>query len=502
MNALDALAEFVQGRQLAGLPPERFDLVKLHILDTLGALLAGSAMTEGISIGSLVASGASAQGDSARNPGERGRAEVASSTAHDAASGGVSAELTPRNPAWRGNPSQTLEYPSRSSLAQAVMAGCAAARCSEIDDIHLSSCTTPGSVIVPTALALSLAGELRTFREFSASVIAGYELLIRLGYAINGPAMLQRKLWPTYFAAAFGSAATATRAYGLSAEKTAGALATALAFCTGTAITARSPAASRWLTLGAAASNGVLAAQFARDGLRGDSNLLERYGGRLAGAKVSLRRLLKGLGRRFLFDEIGTKPYPIARQALAAVESARELAEAEQVDISTIEDILVRVPGAQQTLIDHPEMPVTRMDSIVSVQYQIALALVAPERLLDVRRAPPFADDRLAKLMAKIRVQHSLELEKYYPAAWPARVKVKAGGRQFSREVLHPRGDASNRFTWDHAERKFRTIARPVLGDAGAESLLNCIRRLDATAETPVLWGFFSGQAAGSAKIN
>lgn len=446
MNALDALAEFVQDSRLAAPPPELLDRIKLHLLDTLGALLAGPRTEEGISIGLLMARDENSQG--ARAPG----------------------------------------YPLKTDIATAVRSACAASRCTEIDDIHLASCTTPGSVVVPAALALASAGNLRSFGEFAAAVTAGYELLIRLGFAINGPAMLQKKAWPTYFAAAFGSAATASRAYGLNVHQTAGALATALTFCTGTTVMVRSPATSRWLTLGAAAANGVLAARSAAEGLVGGSDLLERCGGRISGVRVSSKRLLNDLGRRYLFDEIGTKPYPTARQALAAIEATRELVESERLRIAAIDEILVCVPGAQRMIIDRPEMPAVRIASIGSVQYQIALALCAPERLLDVFRTPPFADGRLRKLMAKIRVRQAPDLEKYYPAVWPARVAVKAGGRRISHELLYPRGDARNPCDWDDAVGKFRTVVGPLLGADTADRVASQVRCLDPAAEMPALW--------------
>ena len=445
-NAMDTVAEFVQSPSLAELPPALFDRVKLHLLDTLGALLAGSRTPEGIAIGRLLDS--------------------------DKGAGGV----------------EVPGYPFTVDLATAVMVSCAAARLSEVDDIHLASCTTPGSVIIPAALALASAGELSTFGEFAAAVTAGYEMLIRLGLAVNGPAILQKKMWPTYFAAAFGSAATASRAWGLSAEQTAGALATALASATGTAISGRSPATSRWLTLGAAASSGVRAARSARQGFLGDSDLLERYAGRIAGLRVSTKRLLGGLGRRYRFDEIGTKPYPVARQALAAVEAARELVQAERLDVAAMEEIVVRVPGAQLGIINHPEVPGHRLASIISAQYQIALALLAPERLFDTRRTPPFADGPLRELMAKVRVERAPELEKHYPARWPGEVAVKANGRWLSRQVLEPQGDARNRFDWDGAVRKFQTIAGPVLGSGEADRVASLVRSLDAAAGMPALW--------------
>jgi 2-methylcitrate dehydratase PrpD len=422
VKALTRLAEFVQSRDLADLPPARLDRLKRHIVDTSGARLAGSRTDEGMAIGRLAAS-------------------------------------------------------MPDGLAGAVLAGCAQARCTEIDDIHLTSGTTPGAVIVPTALALAAAGKLRSVRDVCAAALAGYEALIRLGCAIDGPVVLRRKVWPTHVAAAFGSAATACRAYGLSVDQTAGALATALAFGSGTPVSAALPSSSRWMTLGVAAASGVLAAQAAREGLLGTP-----------GVAVSAKRLTSGLGRRYLFDDIGTKPYPTSRQGLAAIEAARQIAEAERLEPAEIDEIVAHLPESQRAIVDHPAMPASRFASIVSVQYQIALALVEPERLFDVRRTPPFADDRVRRLMSRIRVRRARELDQNYPKVWPARVTIKVNGRRFTCLVRHPHGDARHPFAWDDVGRKFRELAGPILGTAAADRVVSDMRAATADAAMPPLW--------------
>ncbi len=405
MNTLVALAEFIQSRELAEPPPDRQDRLKLHVVDTLGALLVGRRLAEG-------------------------------------------------------------------RLAEE----CAAVRCTEIDDIHLASCTTPGAVVVP--VAFSVAGELRTWAEFGAAATAGYEMLIRLGYAIDGPNVLRKKIWPTYFAAAFGSAAVASRAFGLSIEETAGVLSTALAFSTGSSTPARDATSSRWLTLSIAAANGVFAARAAREGFVGCGDMLEKYAGRIAGVAISRRRLLDRLGHDYLFDQIGLKPYPIARQALSAVEACRELVSVEKLKLASIEEIVVWVPEQQRWVIDHPETPGTRMESVVSVQYQIALALLAPDRLAEMHRTPPFRSARVRNLMSKVRVRRSAALERYYPAAWPSQIEIKAAGRRFRHQVLYPRGDARNPLDWDDMARKFPALA----------SVIFKVRNLNAEDAVPNIW--------------
>ncbi len=309
-----------------------------------------------------------------------------------------------------------------------LVAWCAAARCTEADDIHLTSCTTPGSVAVPVALHLASAGAFKTWGDFCEAVLTGYEMLIRMGHAIDGPRVLGKKIWPTLYAAPLAAAAVASKAWKLSVPQTAGALATALASSSGAAAPAVGAMSSRWMALGVAAHSGVLAAEAARQGLPGDRGLMERYDGRIAGVHISTKRLLDGLGERFLFDEIGMKPYPIAMQALAAVEICRSLAP--DLDVESISEIVVKVPMPQVRIIDRPGIPEHRMARIASEQHQIAAALHVPA------------------LAAKVRVQHGPHLDRHYPGAWPAQVTIRMGRRRLTRSLLYPTGDWRNPLSW------------------------------------------------------
>ncbi len=137
-SALESLAAFTQDPALASHSASRMEALRLHIADTLGMMLQGALLAEG-------------------------RAAMA---------------LGCRLAGW-----------------------CACARLTEADDIHLTSCTRPGSVVIPTALHLASAGAFKTWGDFVTAVLAGYETLILVGYAINGPRILASKVWPTLFGA-------------------------------------------------------------------------------------------------------------------------------------------------------------------------------------------------------------------------------------------------------------------------------------------------------------
>ena len=99
---------------------------------------------------------------------------------------------------------------------------------SEIDDIHLGAMVTAGAIVVPSALTIAASLPDVGADDIAAAIVGGYEAMIRLGAAIDGPSVLYRGIWPTYFAAPFGAAAVAARLLRLDATQTANALATAL----------------------------------------------------------------------------------------------------------------------------------------------------------------------------------------------------------------------------------------------------------------------------------
>lgn len=408
-SSLESLAAVTQDPALASQAVARMEHLRLHIADTLGMMLQGSLLAEG---------------------------------------------------------------KMAMALGSPLVGWCASARLTEADDIHLTSCTTPGSVVVPTALHLASAGLFETWGDFVAAVLAGYETLIRAGYAIDGPRILAKKVWPTLFAAPIGAAAVASRAWRLDPSETAGALATALAASTGIAPPARIANSSRSVSLGCAAEYGMLAALAARHGAFGDVQLLERRAGRIAGVRISARRLLQQVPGRFFFDETGLKPYPIARQALAAVEACRELVGGDTKGISAI---TVSVPYAQSTVIDQPGWPYNRMQSIAGVQYQIALALLSPERLMEFDRTPPFETKALRSLAAKVRVRAAPRFEDRYPETWPAHVVVLRSGKRKSMVVSIPRGDARNPLRWEDI----------LLKSAPSRHVLEAVRTADSREPVP-----------------
>jgi 2-methylcitrate dehydratase PrpD len=436
MTTIERLATFIAELEPANVDDSVLRAGRIHVFDTLCAAHVGARVADTVPVTKLVSS-----------LGASGEASV-------------------------------LGQPHRTTLPLAALLGCVATRCTEIDDIHMPSCTTPGSVVVPTAYATASAGHARDDARFLAACLAGYEIVVRFGLAIDGARVLYRGIWPTYLAAGFGVAATVGKIIGLRTEQLANALAIASTLAVGTTGGRVGGLTSRWFTLGCAVQSATLACLAAASGMEGDVSLLDGRWSEITGVRLDATPLTRELGERFHICEVSFKPICSAKQATAATYALRSLL-AEGTRPSEIARVLVEVPAAYAKMIDQPELPGNRLASIANVRYQLALAAYAPERLSDAVREQLLANDQIAAFVEKIEVRADPELERYYPRAYPARVTLTLGsGAEKSREIRDAPGDPGTGFGWDEVAAKYPMLPSAVrdacsaLGERGSVDAL------------------------------
>jgi 2-methylcitrate dehydratase PrpD len=290
----------------------------------------------------------------------------------------------------------------------------ATVRMTELDDIHMPSCTTPGAVTVPTALTLgaSLGVDPTAYRR---AVEVGYEAMTRLGAAIAGAQIVYRGVWPTYFCAPFTAAAVAATLLDLDAARVENALGIALTRATGLTSGVVGGPLGRWLTIGDAARAGCAAAFAARDGFVAEIDL-DRIA---AGAGVAIDASTLNADLPAAIDAVSVKPFPTAKQSLAAVEAALRLR-----GVAGRGPVRVHVPGAYAQMVAAEPRTESRLSRLSSARWNVALALSQPQALHDIGRSLSPDDPELAGVAALVDVVGDPELSDLYPARWPARVEI------------------------------------------------------------------------------
>lgn len=443
MSLIAELASFVVGAKASDLPPAERERLSLHVVDTGVAALAGANIPEGRALQNF-------GGDSA--------------------------------------------------IAGQIGRQAAAARLTEIDDIHLASCVTPSAGVVP--VALRLAAHLRAFdpARVAGAIRVGTEMTTRLGLAINGPQVLYRGIWPTYFAAPVGAAAAAVRMLGLDEARAAHALSLAFMFIAGGVGRIHGAPSGRWFLYANAVASGVAAALAARADYRGDPELLDKnWLADTHGIALDRDVLMDKLGAISVYSSLSMKPFCSAKQAIAALEAFRALLH-EGVRADAIDKVRVRVPKAYAAMIATRAVPGARQSTMVSVAHQLALAALAPQRLYDVDRSTADVDEAVTQLAAKVEVEPDESLEAFYPRHWPAEIELQAGGQVLRRRVIETLGDPEHPLGRAAVDDKAHRVLDPLVGAARVDEWLRlCHDGLQNGAACERLAAAFAGAAAGAA---
>src|SRR6266699_2480101 len=381
---------------------------------------------------------------------------------------------------------QTGADPVGENTLSRVACNCGLARLSEIDDIHLSSCTTPGALIVPSALtiggSLGLSGA-----AIGEAIAVGYDAMVRLGLALDGPSILYRGIWPTYFTAPFGVAAVASRLLDLTGAQAAHALGIALTLASPAVGRQGGPAMSRWLAIGHAARSGVFAAFSAQAGFTADLRLFEGdYFSAAYNLSPDAAILVDALEDRSVLPEVSFKPWCAARQAMAATQALKEIIET-GVPPADITQLVVSVPPPYLRMIDHGAVTGDRSSHLTSVSYQMALAVFAPDSMFDVKQVAEHVSGEIGAFMAKVAVKAGDDLLHHYPKSWPARLEVTTPTGKHERLVIHVPGDPERPFD-EQVTAKFARLTAPLIGERAADDLLRLsLAVLDEEGEARVL---------------
>lgn len=356
-----------------------------------------------------------------------------------------------------------------------VTANAAVMRLTEIDDIHRPSCVTVSALTVPVAVAF--ARDNTTSAQFLDALYVGHELALQMALAAGGARLLARGQWPSLIVAPFGASATAGRLLGLTPARMRQALSLAVSHAPRQPGRFQGARSGRWLLFGEAVRSGCMAALAAADGIDGDPELLSADWLRAVGGDLAAPELLAPSGQ--LTRGLSIKPHASAKQGLTAIHGLRRLLAEGTFTPEQIDSIEVHVPPPYAAMLDREPPRNSRLSTLISAPWQLALATFQPALLDDVAREVWPEDPRLPALAARVRVVADPTLDALYPRAFPARLVVVAAGRQHELLVTDGPGDPAQPFDADQLMDK----ARRMLGHREAE--LDAVQSVLGLPSTP-----------------
>lgn len=372
----------------------------------------------------------------------------------------------------------------RVSAENAAFAGATAGHSLEMDDVQNASSIHPAVVVIPAALAV--AEEVgANGRAFLESIVAGYEVILRVGEAANPTALYAGLFHPTAVCGVFGAAAAAGRLMGLSSDQLAHAFGIAWGFASGNMSFQTEGSWLKRIQVGHASQAGIQAARLASLGAQGPLHVFEQHGffQNYAG-HFDAAKLLPRAGESPKLMEVSIKPYACCRYNQAPVDLALEL-RAEGIAHDQIESLDVRIASTGLPLVGTPigrkRVPADQVEAQFSLPYSVSVALVAGAAGHREYREPWLVDARVRDLCKRVSVGASPDIDAMFPAKWPARItaRLKNGAtiEKFSTDCL---GDPAKPLGREGIERKLLSLVEPAIGVDVAHQLIAAADRIDS----------------------
>jgi len=444
MGATKALASFCHSLSYEQLPPEVIDKAKYLALDFLAVAARGSLTKSG---------------------------QVARDFAQDMAAG------TKKSVIIGTDVGAACQY--------AALANGIASHSLELDDVHNKASAHPGVAIFPAALA---SGEVTGCggKRLIESVVLGYEIMLRLGAALNPAHHYARGFHPTGTCGGFGATIAAAKILDLDLEQTTNALGIAGSQAAGSMEFLSDDAWTKRFHPGWAAHNGIIAALLAQKGLTGPSTIVEgRFGFLHAysdGADPS--ELLTGLGDHFQVMETSIKPHACCRYKQGPIDGILKIMKENKLRAQDVDKVTLGILKAGFPIVVEPEESKHNPRTIVGAQFSMpfgaAVAILYGRASLEQYTVETLKSPQVKEMMGKVSCVTDPELDKPFPKQWPASVEIATkDGRRFSARIDYPKGDPENPLSWEEEIEKFNELSSPVFTEDRRKQLVSRVRSLE-----------------------
>lgn len=369
----------------------------------------------------------------------------------------------------------------RSAAPLAALANGTAAHALDYDDVSFRMMGHPSVALVPAVVAL---GEVlsSTGKDCILSYVAGLEVAAKVGAALGGNSYMLG--WHhTSTLGVLGAAASCGKLLGLDEERMAHALGISCSLAMG--IRANFGTMTKPLHAGAAAMNGVMAAQLAYRGFTANPDALYGENGFARAFTSDLEKaeeLLKTLGDPYeLLDPgLSFKPYPCCRGPQGAIDAAlkarEEWKKLGDIDPSDVEKVECRVPSWLRSVLVYHQ-PKTGTEGKFSLEYCVVAGLLEGKVGVGQFRDEVVTSQAVVELIDRFDWQ-DLEGEITSPFAAEVTVHLKSGERAVGR-AEKPLGEPGNPMSEEQIYDKYRECVGNVLNFRVADATLDMLVELD-----------------------
>jgi 2-methylcitrate dehydratase PrpD len=367
----------------------------------------------------------------------------------------------------------------------ATLANGAAAHAPELDDVVNAASLHPGVCVMPAALSAGCMSE-STGKEMIAAITAGYEVMVKLGIALDPAAHYARGFHPTGTCGVFGSAAAAGKLARLDETQMINALGIAGSQASGLLEFLSDGTYTKRFHAGWGAHGGLIAALLARDGFTGPATVIEgKFGFLQAYSPASdPLKILTGWGAPYEVMKASIKTHACCRYKQGPIDCILKIVTENQLKADDIEKVVVVILKAGFALVAEPRdlkiAPKTIVDAQFSMPFGGAVAILCGRAFLDEYCLENITSPRVKELMERFECILDPEVEVDFPRMWPAKVDIiTRDGKTYHARLDFPKGDPENPLSWDELIEKFHCLTAGVFPEEKRQRIVADVRSLE-----------------------
>ncbi len=433
---LDRLSRFVSETHLEDLDHDAVSAAKTVVLDTIGAIVAGS-----------------------RLPENRNLAELATRTG-----GG-------------GGPSTVIGHSKSAPPVFAALVNATAGVALEMDEGSRLGGGHPSIHVVPAAMAIAEEVGARG-RRFLESVIVGYETTSRIGSGTK----VRRQVHSHGTWGTIGSAAAVAKLLDFGPEQTKEAMNIACSMSPANTWTPCLEGATvRNLYPGRSGLQGIMAAQVSLCGFTGVKDGPADIYSEVLGENFDPDRVIEGLDAAgpLRIQQNYFKLHACCLYNHPVLDAVEKLVNREEIAAENVEGIRVEAP-LLATIMTDPE-PANMLAAKFSLPYAVAAAVVHHSTDITAFYPERIQDPETQSMARRVEIvaDPEMDLRRYdYPAA---RVSISLrDGQTLNESVTVHHGDYQDPASRQELEGKFTFLVQDVLGPARTSQVIETVQRLDA----------------------
>lgn len=348
----------------------------------------------------------------------------------------------------------------------------------------------PGATVIPPALSFAeFLGS--SGKDLLCSIVAGYEVSIRIGKAIQPSPKRFREVKGIATWQIFGAVSAIGKLMKLDLNKMGNALGIAGAYAPVPAVIKVGSHDPFPMTMvknpfGLSSMAGGMAVMLAKRGFTGPTDIFDGDEGfwKIASSdKCNFEAFTQDLGKAFEILNVAFKPYSCCRYIHAALDACLAIQRKFNLNPADIEEIIVkslsRLTEWKPFGINDP--PRNMVEAQFCPAYDIAIALFGIPPGPEWFTTNALNNHEILKLASKIKILPDDESDKisYNEHRLTATAYMKTSRGNYEYRVRSARGEKDNPVTKDWIENKFRNLASPVLSKSRIEDVIRIINNIE-----------------------